>query len=110
MGIITFVSSMHSASVEVIQKRPKGGSEREPIPCPSVIVELHYRPIIVLSFSHSAQNRKVVGKVFLEIGRPFNTEFYSFLPEPSRQWNHIRQSVSYSTWKRDDKTTVPCKS
>ena len=62
---ITFVSSMHSASVEVIQKRPKGGREREPIPCPSAIVEYnqHMNGVDItdqhLSY-HSLTRRKTV--------------------------------------------------
>jgi len=111
---ITFVSSMHSASVEVIQKRPKGGREREPIPCPSAIVEYnqHMNGVDITDqhLSYHSLTRKVVEKIVLEIDRPFNTKFfYSFSAESSRKWYHIQQSVPYSTCRRDDKTTAPCK-
>ncbi len=36
---VTFLSTIHSASIEIVNKRPKGGRDLEPIPCPSAIVE-----------------------------------------------------------------------
>ena len=36
---VTFLSTIHSASVDVVQKRAKGSKEKEPIPCPSAIAE-----------------------------------------------------------------------
>ena len=56
---------MHNASVDVIQKRPKGGRETEQIPCPSAIVEYNHHMNGVdiadqhLSY-HSLTRRKTV--------------------------------------------------
>ena len=36
---VSFLSTIHSASIEVAEKRPKGGRNKEPIPCPTAIVE-----------------------------------------------------------------------
>ncbi len=36
---VTFLSTIHSASIEMVQKRPRRGKDKEPIPCPTAIVE-----------------------------------------------------------------------
>lgn len=36
---VTFLSTIHSASIELVQKRSKSSKEKEPIPCPTAIVE-----------------------------------------------------------------------
>ena len=39
---VTFLSTIHSWSVVDVQKRPKGITETEHIPCPTAIVEYNY--------------------------------------------------------------------
>ena len=36
---VTFLTTIHSAAIETVQKRCKGGKDKEPIPCPTAITE-----------------------------------------------------------------------
>ena len=60
---VHFMSTIHSASIEVVHKRPKGGRDCEPIPCPSVIGEYNkYMNAVDLADQHLSYHSLTVRK------------------------------------------------
>lgn len=57
------MSTIHGASVKVVHKRPKGGRDREPIPCPSAILEYNqYMNPVDLADQHLSYHSLTVRK------------------------------------------------
>ena len=60
---VTFVSTIHSASVEIVEKRRKGEKDKEPIPCPTAIVEYNqYMNGVDLADQHLSYHSLTVRK------------------------------------------------
>ena len=74
------LSSMHNRTVQTVMKRPKGGREKVPIPCPTAVYDYNQfmgvsRPISIILFSDASKNDQVVEKGVLAP----HTHFYNQL-------------------------------